>query len=180
MDRFSYDPKDPVPSLHGPGLQACATDQRPLSQRTDILVYQSEPLSERFEVTGHPRVKLYASSSAPDTDFFARLIDVAPDGMAREVSLGMIRARYRDGLEHPAWIQPGKVIQYTIDMNPTSNAFLPEHQIRLDITSSDFPNYDRNHNTAANQNADAELKIAKQTVHHGGVHATRIILPWIK
>jgi putative CocE/NonD family hydrolase len=178
-DQFTFDPTDPVPSLHGPALFVIPTDQRPLADRNDILVYQTEPLDERIEVTGNPVVELYASSSAPDTDFFARLIDVAPNGMARDVALGMVRARYRDGLERPTLIQPDKIVKYTIEMDPTSNAFLPGHRIRVDITSSDFPNYDRNHNTAADPNADAELKTAEQTVHHGGAQATRIILPWI-
>ncbi|GEM_PF-75041 len=178
-DLYTYDPKNPVPSLHGPGLQTSTTDQRPLANRQDVLVYQSEPLTERLEVTGNATVELFAASSAPDTDFFARLIDVAPDGMARDVSLGMVRARYRDGLEQPALIEPGDVVKYTITMNPTSNAFLPGHRIRLDVTSSDFPNYDRNHNTPADQNSDGELRTAKQTVYHGGIQATRIILPWI-
>ncbi len=178
-DRFAYDPGDPVPSLHGPGLQACVSDQRPLADRRDILVYQSEPLSERFEVTGNPTVELYAASSAADTDFFARLIDVAPDGMARDVSLGMVRARFRHSMEKPELIKPGEVVRYTIEMNPTSNAFLPGHRIRVDITSSDFPNYDRNHNTPADQNSDSQLEIAQQTVHFGGIQATRIIVPWI-
>jgi hypothetical protein len=179
-DHFTYEPTDPVPSLHGPGLQACTTDQRPLAGREDILVFQSEPLRERFEVTGYPNVELYAASTAPDTDFFARLIDVAPDGMAREVSLGMVRARYRESLEKPKLIEPGTMIKYAIRLNATSNAFRPGHRIRLDITSSDFPNYDRNHNTAKDQNADAELKSAIQTIHHGGDYATKIDLPRIK
>ncbi len=178
-DEFAYDPNNPVPSLHGPGLQVCPTDQRPLAKRKDILVYQSAPLQERIEVTGNPVVELYASSSAPDTDFFVRLVDVAPDGMARDISLGMVRARYREGLDHPKLLEPGQVVKYSIRMNPTSNAFLPGHRIRLDVTSSDFPNYDRNHNTASDQNADAKLEVAKQVVHHGGVKTTRIILPWI-
>jgi uncharacterized protein len=178
-DDFTYDPIDPVPSLHGPSLFQIPTDQRPLADRNDILVYQTPPLDERIEVTGNPIVELFAASSAPDTDFFVRLIDVAPDGMQRDVSMGMVRARYRNGLDKPSLITPGEVVKYTIRMNPTSNAFLPGHRLRLDITSSDFPNYDRNHNTAANQNADAELKSANQTIHHGGTRATRIILPWI-
>ncbi|MCP4853930.1 MAG: CocE/NonD family hydrolase [Fuerstiella sp.] len=178
-DRFAYDPNNPVPSLHGPGLQVRPTDQQPVADRTDILVYQTEPLEERFEVTGNVTVELYASSSAPDTDFFARLIDVAPDGIARDVALGMVRARYRTGLQQPTLLEPGEIVRYTVEMDPTSNAFLPGHRIRLDITSSDFPNYDRNHNTAADQNADSELKTAQQTIHHGGVHATRLIVPWI-
>ncbi|MBI2481178.1 MAG: CocE/NonD family hydrolase [Planctomycetia bacterium] len=178
-DRYTYDPHDPVPSLHGSALFQIPTDQRPLDERTDILVYQTEPLTERIEVTGNPVVELHASSSAPDTDFFVRLIDVHPDGLARDVSLGVVRARYRNGLDKPQLITPGETIRYTIRMNPTSNAFLPGHRLRLDITSSDFPNYDRNHNTAADQNADGELKTAEQTIYHGGRHATRIILPWI-
>ncbi len=91
----------------------------------------------------------------------------------------MVRARYRDGLDKPSLINPGEPVKYTLRMNPTSNAFLPGHRIRLDITSSDFPNYDRNHNTAADQNADATLKTADQTIHHGGPFGTRIVLPWI-
>jgi len=178
-DTYTYDPADPVPTLHGKASFTRATDQRPLAKRQDILVYQSDPLTERVEVTGNPMVELYAASSAPDTDFFVRLIDVAPDGLARDVSLGLVRARYREGLDKPKLLEPGEVVKYTIRMNPTSNAFLPGHRIRLDVTSSDFPNYDRNHNTAADQNADPMMATATQTVHHGGARATRIILPWV-
>lgn len=178
-DRYVYDPRDPVPSLHGKALFTIPTDQRQLAHREDILVYQSEPLDERLEVTGNPVVELYAASTAPDTDFFVRLIDVRPDGLARDVSLGMVRARYRKGLDKPELIEPGQTIKYTIRMNPTSNAFLPGHRIRLDITSSDFPNYDRNHNTAADQNSDPTLVTAEQTIQHGPPHASKIILPTV-
>jgi putative CocE/NonD family hydrolase len=178
-DQFTYDPANPVPSLHGKAMFTIPTDQRALADRQDILVYQSEPLTERCEVTGNPVVELVAASSAPDTDFFVRLVDVAPDGLARDVSLGMVRARYRQGLERPKLLKPGEVMKYTIRMNPTSNAFLPGHRIRLDITSSDFPNYDRNHNTAADPNADATLATAVQTVYGGGERATRLLLPQI-
>jgi predicted acyl esterase len=95
------------------------------------------------------------------------------------VSSGIVRARYRDGLDKPRWITPGEVTVYAIRMKPTSNAFLRAHRIRLDITSSDFPSYDRNHNTATDQNADSTLVTASQTIYHGGYHATRIILPWV-
>jgi predicted acyl esterase len=91
----------------------------------------------------------------------------------------MVRARYRNGLDRPEGIEPNSIVKYTLLMNPTSNAFLPGHRIRLDITSSDFSNYDRNHNTKADQNADAKLEVAQQTVHFGGASATRILLPWI-
>ena len=178
-DQYLYDPKDPVPSLLDAGTLLMPVDQRPLAGRKDILVYQTEPLVERVEITGDPVVELYAASSAPDTDWFVRLIDVAPEGLARDVSNGVVRARYRKGFDSPEFITPGEVVKYTIRMMPTSNAFLPGHRIRLDITSSDFPNYDRNHNTAANQNADATLVVAQQAVYSGGAHASRILLPWI-
>ncbi|MBW3542873.1 MAG: CocE/NonD family hydrolase, partial [Planctomycetes bacterium] len=178
-DEYEYDPHDPVPSLHGPALFTIPTDQHALAGRQDILVYQSEPLRERLEVTGHAIVELRAASSAPDTDFFARLIDVSPDDVARDVALGMVRARYRHGVDKPELVEPGQVVTYTIRLSPTSNAFLPGHRLRLDITSSDFPNYDRNHNTAADQNADAELVTARQTVHHGPPHGSRLVLPTV-
>jgi putative CocE/NonD family hydrolase len=176
-DGYTYDPKDPVPTPYK--RRPIPADQRPLANRQDILVYQTEPLTERVEVTGNPVVELHAASSAPDTDWVVRLIDVYQDGLALDVSQGIIRARYRNGLDKPVLIKPGETVKYTIRMRPTSNAFLPGHRIRLDITSSDFPNYDRNHNTAANQNADATLVTAKQTIYHGGQHATRILLPWV-
>ena len=178
-DRYRYDPRDPVLVLFGPDLIQIPCDQRPHAHRQDILVYQSEPLSERLEVSGNPEVTLYAASSAPDTGFFARLIDVAPNGLARDVATGMVRARYRHGVARPELITPGEVVAYTIRLGGTSNAFLAGHRIRLDITSSHFPAYDRNHNTAADQNADATLVSAEQTIHHGGEHGTRINLPWI-
>src|SRR5205085_5972622 len=159
-DNYDYDPADPVPSLYGKDMYTIPTDQRPLASRRDILVYQTEPLAEALEVTGNPEVELFASSSAPDTDFFVRLIDVAPDGMARDVSMGMVRARYRESFDQPRMLTPGEGTRLTIGMNPTSNRFLAGHELRLDVTSSDFPNYDRNHNTAADQNADAELVTA--------------------
>ena len=178
-DEFCYDPGDPVPTLFLPGNFTSATDQRRLADRADILVYQTERLTERVEVTGRPEVELYAISSAPDTDWVARLIDVAPDGLARDVCMGVVRARYRNGVEKPKLIKPGELVKHTIRLGPTSNGFLPGHRIRLDVTSSDFPNYDRNHNTAADQNADPRLEVAWQTVHHGKRAPSKIILCWV-
>lgn len=178
-DHFTYDPHDPVPTLYGPGAFTCATDQRPLSNRTDILVYQTEPLTRRVEVTGMPSVELYAASSAPDTDWVARLIDVTPDGLARDVCMGLVRARYREGMDKARFVPPGKMVKYTIRLDPTSNAFLPGHRIRVDITSSDFPNYDRNHNTTADPNRDTKLVVARQTIRHGKLFPSRIVLPCI-
>jgi len=178
-DHYSYDPRDPVPTLFAPGNFTCVMDQAPLANRKDILVYQTEPLTERVEATGFPQVELYAESSAPDTDWIVRLIDVAPDGLARDVCMGLVRARYRNGVNKPKLIKPGTVLKYCVRLDPTSNAFLPGHRIRLDVTSSDFPNYDRNHNTAADQNADAELVVAHQTIHHGKAYPSKLILPWV-
>lgn len=178
-DSYVYDPRDPVLVLFEPDLVSIPTDQRPHAHRQDILVYQTEPLREKTEVTGNPVLTLFAASSAEDTDFFARLIDVSPDGLARDVSTGVVRARFRNGLDQPQLLTPGEVVRYTIRMGPTSNAFLPGHRIRLDVTSSHFPAFDRNHNTAADQNADAELVSAQQKVFHGGTFASHISLPWI-
>jgi putative CocE/NonD family hydrolase len=178
-DTYRYDPKDPVPTLWSPAMFTLPADQAPLAQRQDILVYQTEPLAAALEVTGYPEVILHASSSAPDTDFFAKLIDVAPDGTNRDIASGMVRARYRDGLDTPKLLKAGEIVEYRIKLRPTANEFQAGHRIRLDISSSDFPNFDRNHNTAADQNADAELVTATQTVHHGGATPSRLLLPVI-
>lgn len=178
-DHYRYDPRDPVPTLWSANMFTLPADQAPLAKRQDILVYQTEPLAAALEVTGYPEVVLHASSSAPDTDFFVKLIDVAPDGTNRDIASGMVRARYRNGLDKPRLLKPGEIVEYRIKLRPTSNEFQPGHRIRLDITSSDFPNYDRNHNTAADQNADATLVVAEQTIHHGGRRASRLVLPVI-
>lgn len=178
-NHFTYDPRNPVPSLWTAEMKTVPAEQAPLQHRTDILVYQSEPLLAPLEVTGYPEVELFAASSAPDTDFFVRLIDVAPDGRAIDVASGMVRARYRESLERPLFLEPGRPTRFRIRMGPTAIEFQPGHRIRLDVTSSDFPNYDRNHNTAADPNVDAELRTAKQTVFHGGQRASRLILPVI-
>ncbi|MDZ4402717.1 CocE/NonD family hydrolase [Prosthecobacter sp.] len=180
QDTYRYDPHDPVPTLWSAALFTLPADQAPLAKRNDILVYQTAPLTTALEVTGYPEVILHAASSAPDTDFFAKLIDVAPDGTNRDIASGMVRARYRDGLDKPRLLKPGEAVEYRIKLRPTSNEFQPGHRIRLDITSSDFPNYDRSHNTAADPNADAALETAEQTIHHGGTRLSRLVLPVIQ
>lgn len=176
-DQYTYDPKDPVPSLFDFNGYAICADQNRNASRKDILVYQGEPLKQAIEVTGYPTLELFASSSAPDTDWIVKLVDVAPDGRARDVSTGILRARYREGLEKAKFLTPGETVKYVVRMNATSNEFQPGHRIRVDVTSSDFPSYDRNHNTAVNQNFDAELRIAEQTIHHGGPTPSAIVLP---
>lgn len=179
-DVYEYDPTNPVPTLWTAQQFTVPADQRPLANRRDILVYQTVPLKKAIEVTGYPEVTIHASSSVPDTDFFARLIDVAPDGAARDVTSGMVRARRRNGLDKDDLLKPGEVTEFVIKLNPTSNLFKEGHRIRLDITSSDFPNFDRHHNTAANQNTDARLVVAKQTLHHGPKYRSEVVLPVIR
>jgi putative CocE/NonD family hydrolase len=176
-DVFRYDPHDPVPTLWGDASFTVAADQRPLADRQDILVYQMPPLDKPLETIGYPETVLYAASNRPDTDFFARLIDVAPDGSAIDVTHGMVRARHREALDKVTLLTPGETTEFHIKMRPTAHRFLAGHRIRLDITSSDFPSYDRNHNTSADPNADGELVTATQTVRHGGEFATRLVLP---
>lgn len=178
-DSYTYDPRDPVPTLWGKNSSfTVAADQRPLAKRQDILSYQiASPLDGPVETIGYPEVVLFAASDRPDTDFFARLIDVAPDGSALEVTHGMVRARHRNGLDRVTLLKPDETVEYKIRLRPTAHRFQPGHRIRLDITSSDFPSYDRNHNTAADPNADAELVVAKQTIHHGGATPSRLVLP---
>jgi hypothetical protein len=184
-DTYVYDPGNPVPTLGG---SACCgedvtpitmgpRDQRPAEERADVLVYTTPPLEEDVEVTGPVSVMLYAASDARDTDFTAKLVDVFPDGYAMNVAQGIIRARYRDSWERPALLEPGRLYQYTIDLWSTSNCFLRGHRIRVEISSSNFPQFDRNPNTGHPFGLDAELRPARQTVFHDADHPSHILLP---
>jgi putative CocE/NonD family hydrolase len=154
-------------------------DQRGLDGRRDILVYTTPPLEDPVEVTGPVVVKLWAASSAKDTDFVAKLIDVWPSGFTQELCYGIVRARYRDSFDEPSLIEPGNAYEFTIQVNPTSNLFKRGHRIRLDITSSDFPNFDRNHNTGGDDYRESALETAQQTVYHDASRQSRVILPVI-
>jgi uncharacterized protein len=182
-DRYVYDPAAPVPSAGG---HSCCTpdvapvgpyDQRWVEQRRDVLVYSTPRLSRPVEVTGPITVTLYASSSARDTDFTAKLVDVHPDGRAINLNDGIQRARYRVSDTHPTLIRPGKIYRYTIHVWPTSNLFKPGHQIRLEISSSNFPMYDRNPNTGDAFGQNARLQAARQTIYHDPAHPSSITLP---
>ena len=179
-DTYEYDPRDPVMSIHSPNGQAGPGDVRVHDDRQDILVYQTEPLASDTEITGHITIKLFASSTALDTDWNARLVDVHPDGFAVNLSLGVLRARYRESWDSQKLLDPGKIYEYTIRMSPTSNLFKAGHRIRLDITSSDFPNYDRNHNTGLNYWEDSTFVTARQAVFHEPGHPSKMILPVIQ
>ena len=139
-DVYDYDPKDPVMSLMGIDAQAAPRDQSPLNGREDILVYQTPPLQEDIEVTGPVTLKLWGASSAPDTDFTAKLIDVHPNGLAVNLTYGIMRARYRNGYENPSLIEPGQPYEYHHPTsNPTGILFRRGHRIRLDVVKLRFP-----------------------------------------
>ena len=178
-DTYVYDPRDPVMTLYTPPGQNEPQDQRRLDGRGDVLVYATPPLERGVEVTGPVSLRLWAASSAPDTDFTAKLIDVWPNGFAQELCYGIVRARYRESFEAPTPIEPGRPYEYTVTLNPTSNLFRQGHRIRVDVSSSDFPNFDRNHNTGGDDYANADLAPATQTIFHDSARPSRIILPVI-
>ena len=182
-DHFTYDPANPVPTVGGPlccdatHLPPGPRDQKAVEARPDVLVYSTEPLDKDTEVTGPVTLELYASSTAVDTDFTAKLVDVSPDGFARNVTEGILRASFRDSNTTPTPIVPGKIYKLTIDMIATSNVFLTGHKIRLEISSSNFPRFDRNLNTGKSAADSADFVKATQTIYHDGAHPTTLILP---
>lgn len=183
-DSYIYDPNDPVPTCGGTTLLAHGGDagscnQALVEQRHDVLVYTSEPVTEPLEVTGPVCLKLYASTAATDTDFMVKLVDVSPEGEAFNIADGVIRARFRNSLDKPTLVTPGEIIEYSIDMWSTSHMFLPGHRIRVSITSSDFPRYDRNANTGNDIGSDAVLLPTRQTIFHDSRYPSHIVLPVI-
>jgi len=183
-DHYDYDPADPVITRGGallmsPEYRPGPFDQRPTESREDVLVYTSGELKEDLEVTGPIKVHVWAISSAPDTDFVARLVDVHPDGYTQNLTDGIIRARYRN-FEHgeaPSLIEPGTAYEYEIDLWATSNVFKAGHRIRLDVTSSNFPRWDRNPNTGHDFGADSDVKVAHQAILHEREHPSYVVLP---
>jgi uncharacterized protein len=180
-DRFAYDPDDPVPTRGGNTLILAmgVQDQRPVEARNDVLVYTSAVVTEPLEVTGPVVVTLHATSSAPDTDFTAKLVDVRPDGYAQNLTDGIVRARYRASRTAPALLTPGEVATFTIDLWSTSHVFLPGHRIRVELASSNFPRFDRNLNTGEDQATGTRWQTAQQTVFHDHRYPSRIVLPII-
>jgi len=182
-DRFVYDPADPAPTAGGPVccnprvLPAGPLDQRAVEQRRDVLVYSTAPLPHDLEVTGPIEVTLYVSTSQPDTDFTAKLVDVYPDGRALNLTDGIVRLRYREGLDKPALARPNRVYPIAIDAGVTSNVFAKGHRIRLEVSSSNFPRFDRNPNTGRAIAEEKELRPAKQVVYHSRRYPSRIDLP---
>jgi putative CocE/NonD family hydrolase len=192
-DRYVYDPADPAPTVGGnhsigpynPGLYEWVKpgpyDQRAVEARQDVLVYTSDVLARDTEVTGPVTVALYAATSAPDTDFVARLTDVYPDGRSINITEGVIRARYREDVwGQPRLLEPHRVYEYTIDLQVTSALFLAGHRIRVDITSSSFPLWDRNLNTGNDPATDTTMAVAEQAIHHSAAYPSHIVLPLVK
>lgn len=186
-DSYVYDPNDPVPTIGGatflPGAEVSANagprDQRSVESRPDVLVYTSEPLSVPLEVTGPLKVRLYAATSAHDTDFVARLTDVHPDGRSMILAEGVLRASFREGLDRALPVQLGRVYEYNIDLVATSNVFLSGHRVRLDITSSSFPRFARNVGARGRPDpAGADtVQRAYQRVFHDPTRCSHVLLP---
>jgi uncharacterized protein len=181
-DEFGYDPGDPVPTVGGQSLFLVNTgprDRREVEQRDDVLVYTTDPLEREVEVTGPVTVHLFAATTARDTDFTAALVDVHPDGQAIIVADGIGRARYRESLEQPTLIEPGAVYEYTIDLWETSQVFKAGHRIRLEISSSNFPRFDRNLNTGGPIGFEDRYEVARQTIFHDEQRPSHLLLPII-
>jgi uncharacterized protein len=181
-DRFVYDPNDPVPTAGGCNLVGCPAgphDQSEVEKRNDVLVFTSDELKNELEVTGPVKVILYAASTAKDTDWTAKLVDVYPDGRAFNLCDGILRARYRESMSNPSLIEPGRIYRYAIDVWVTSNAFLPGHRIRIEISSSNFPRFDRNLNTGEPFGTGTRMIKATQTVYHNKEYPSHVILPVI-
>ncbi|MDQ2787569.1 MAG: CocE/NonD family hydrolase [Chloroflexota bacterium] len=184
-DAYVYNPRNPVPTLGGSlccnavFTMGGAYDQRSIEAREDVLVYTTPPLDQPVEVTGPVKLILCASSSAPDTDWTAKLVDVSPCGDARNLTDGILRARYRTSMRAGTPITPGDVIEYVVELWSTSNTFLVGHCIRLEVSSSNFPRFDRNPNTGELPGRSAEMVSALQTVFHSSDHPSRLVLPVI-
>ncbi|WP_240644295.1 CocE/NonD family hydrolase [Paenibacillus paeoniae] len=187
-DVYVYHPSIPVPALGGrsgavPDLTPMGPrNQLPIEVRNDVLVYTSEPLDEDIVVVGEISVVLYAETTAEDTDFVAKLVDVYPGGGAYNVAEGIVRARYRHSLEKPEPLVPGEIVAYTLSLGPTAIAFKRGHAIRLDVTSSLFPTYDRNPNRIIppGEVTEADFTTATQTIYHDRLRASYVALPVLR
>ena len=184
-DHFSYNPLYPVQTVGG--SNCCSPhivpwgpyDQRGVEMRSDVLCYTSAPLEEDMEVTGPIKAVLYAATDGPDTDWTAKLVDVSTTGYAKNLCDGIIRGRYRETFAEPTLLEPNKAYEYEIDLAVTGNVFRKGHRIRLEVSSSNFPRFDRNLNTGHALGLDAELRFAHQTVYHTREFPSHILLPVI-
>jgi uncharacterized protein len=185
-DRFTYDPMNPVPSYGGNvcctgnAVQGGAFDQRPLEEsRSDILVYSTDPLVEGVEISGPVEVTLYVSSDARDTDFTVKLIDVYPDGRAYNLDETIQRMRYREGYDREVWMERDSVYEVVLGPLTTSNWFAPGHRIRIEVSSSNFPRFDRNLNTGGRNYDESDGVVARNAVHHSRRYPSQIRLTMV-
>jgi putative CocE/NonD family hydrolase len=184
-DHYLYDPSNPVPTTGGPlccdggHLAPGPKDQRAVEARDDVLVYSTPPFARDTEITGPISLELYAESSAVDTDFTAKLVDVGPDGFAQDLTEGIVRAKYRDSREAPSLLNPGQVYKFSVDMWSTSNVFRKGHVLRLEVSSSNFPRFDRNMNTGEDGAVAQRYVPATNAVYHDAAHPSALILPVI-
>jgi putative CocE/NonD family hydrolase len=182
-DSFVYDPKSPVPTTGGAIcceptiLPPGPLDQSSVENRPDVLVYTSSPLTSELEVTGPIRALLYVSTSANDTDFTAKLVDVQPNGRPLLVTDGIQRMRYRLSLDEPVFVKRNTAYQISVDCGVTSYVFSPGHRIRVEISSSNFPRYDRSLNSPRPNGEETKLTKAHQTMYHERGYPSAIILP---
>jgi uncharacterized protein len=180
-DTFRYDPADPVPYITSSTSHQIGgpDDYRQIEERADVLVYSTPVLESDLEVTGPVRLELFASSDAVDTDFTAKLVDVHPDGFCQRLNDGIVRGRFREGLDEERFLQPGEVYKFEVHLWSTSQVFRAGHRIRLEISSSTFPKYDRNLNTGGPLATGVESKVAENSVWHSAGYPSRLILPVI-
>ena len=184
-DHFTYDPRFPVPTAGG--ANCCSPhivpwgpqDQRPVEGRGDVLCYTTDVLEEDIELTGPIKLVLYASTNGLDTDWTAKLMDVSPTGYAMLLCDGIIRGRFRESLTNPELLEPNHIYEYKIEVGVTGNVFRKGHRIRIDISSSNFPRFDRNLNTGLYLNTNSEMRPANQTIFHSKNYPSHAILPVI-
>lgn len=182
-DHYVFDPANPVPTIGGPlccdaqHLPAGPRDQRPAESREDVLVYSTPALASDLEVTGPVTLELYAKSSAVDTDFTAKLVDVWPNGFAQNLTEGIVRARYRDSQEKPELLNPGQLYKFAVDLWSTANVFRQGHRLRLEVSSSNFPRFDRNLNTGQSGAVSSRFVSATNTIEHNAEHPSALVLP---
>jgi len=178
-DEYDYDPYDPVMSLMRSDSQAVPVDQAPHDDRLDVLFYETAPVDEALELVGPVRFRLWASSDGPDTDWTAKLAVVHADGIAINLTSGILRAQYRSGYDEPELLVAGEVYEYDIVLNPVGIRLQPGQKLRLYVSSSDFPNFDRNHNTGNSYWRDTSMRTARQTVFHSASRPSHLLLPLI-
>ncbi len=185
-DQYVYDPANPAPTIGGPlccdsaHLPPGPRDQRPAEARDDVLVYSTPPLASDMEVTGPVSLELYVKSSAVDTDFTAKLVDVWPDGFAQNLTDGILRARYRSSQEKPELMTPGQIYKLSIDVWSTSNVFKKGHALRLEVSSSNFPRFNRNLNTGEDNGTGQRFVTATNTILHDTEHPSALTLPLVR